>query len=575
MKSMLHRIYGREKGDRAFARLSTVLDSFSFESSSGEKDPFSQADTVLITYGDSLLRNGEQPLQTLHRFAGDYFQDVFSGIHILPFFPYSSDDGFSVEDFHAVRSDLGSWSDIQAIGGEFKLMVDLVANHVSAKSQWFQSYLSDEKGFDELAIEVDPAADLSAVTRPRALPLLTAYQKRSGRRVHLWTTFSADQIDLNYQSLDVLENMVRVLLFYISQGARIIRLDAIAYLWKRIGTACIHLPQTHDMVRLFRRILDLTAPGVTLVTETNVPHAENISYFGSGSDEAQMVYNFSLPPLLLYSLAKGNARVISDWVQTLAAPSARTTFFNFSASHDGIGVRPLEGILPASEIAWLADRVRRNGGFVSEKRNPDGTISPYELNITYLDALKNPAVLEDRLQIARFLASQAVVLALPGVPGVYIHSLLGSRNWAEGVCTTGRPRTINRERLSVDAVCAQLADPQRFRAQIFYPYLRMLRTRSHQPAFHPSAGMERLFLDERVFGLRRVCPDQTVYALTNFSSDTLSVGLPGEESHCMVTELLGGKPFKAGEIPIGAYETVWLTPKKVAIRLSSFRRSVA
>ncbi len=366
-----------------------------------------------------------------------------------------------------------------------------------------------------------------------------------------------------------------MLLFYVARRRGVIRLDAIAYLWKTDRHTCIHLPQTHDMVRLFRRILDLKAPGVTIVTETNVPHTENISYFGDGADEAQMVYNFSLPPLLLYSLAKGSARVISDWAQTLAAPSAGTAFFNFSASHDGIGVRPLEGILPASEIAWLADRVRQNGGLVSEKGNPDGGNSPYELNITFLDALKNPAVSEDPFQVARFLAAQAVVLALPGVPGIYIHSLLGSRNWAEGVCITGRARTINREQLSVDAVCAQLSDPQSIRAQVFRPYLRMLRTRSRQLAFHPSAGMEILHLDDRIFGMRRFCPDQTLYALTNFSSDTLSVGLPGEETHSTVIELLGGKAFKAGEVPIDAYETVWLTPKKVAIRLSNFRRSVA
>ena len=474
-----------------------------------------------------------------------------------------------------MRADLGTWEDIQAIGGEFKLMADLVANHVSAQSRWFQDYLAEKNGFRDLAIEVDPATDLSGVTRPRALPLLTAFTKRSGRLVHLWTTFSADQIDLNYQSLDVLEIMVRTLLLYVSQGAQIIRLDAIAYLWKQIGTPCIHLPQTHDMVRLFRRILDRVAPQVLLVTETNVPHDENISYFGNGSDEAQMVYNFTLPPLLLYSLTTGSTRVFSDWAQTLVSPSARTTFFNFSASHDGIGVRPLEGILPASEIAGLADRIRENDGLISEKRNPDGSISPYELNITYLDALKDPAISKDPFHIPRFLASQAVVLALPGVPGIYIHSLLGSRNWSGGVRMTGRARTINRERLSVDAVCAQLSDPRSIRAQVFHPYLHMIRTRIRQPAFHPSAGMEILPLDDRIFGVRRFCPDQTLYALTNFSTDTLTVCLPGEDAHSMVTDLLDGKRFKAGAIPIAAYETVWLAPKKLAKMLSNCRRSMA
>ena len=558
MKSILHRIYGREKGDRAYARLSVLLDTFSYESSCGEKDLFSESDTILISYGDSLLRKSEQPLQTLHRFAGDHFKDVFSGIHILPFFPYSSDDGFSVEDFHTVRSDLGSWKDIQAVGHDFKLMVDLVANHISAESQWFQSYLADEKGFRQLAIEVDPAVDLSGVIRPRALPLLTAFEKRSGRRVHLWTTFSADQIDLNYQSLDVLENMVRTLLFYVFRKARIIRLDAIAYLWKQIGTPCIHLPQTHDMVRLFRRILDLTAPGVTLVTETNVPHAENVSYFGNGADEAQMVYNFTLPPLLLYSLATGSARIFSDWARNLSTPTTRTAFFNFTASHDGIGVRPLEGILPSSQIAWLANRVVLNGGQVSERLNLDGSNSPYELNVTYLDALKDPACPEDPLHISRFLASQAVALALAGVPGVYIHSMLGSQNWTEGVRLTGRARTINRERLSAEAVCKELADRRSLRARIFYPYLKMIRIRIRQPAFHPAAGMRVLNLDDRVFAVKRFCPKQTLFAVTNFSADSLSVTLPAGKDSPFMCDLISGNCFGSGSIPMAAYQTAWL-----------------
>ncbi len=559
MKSILHRIYGRKKGDAAFIRLSAVLDSFSHKPSAGGRDLFTEEDIILITYGDTLLRKEEPPLKVLYRFACDHFKGVFSCIHILPFFPFSSDDGFSITDFQAVRADLGRWDDIRTIGGEFKLMVDLVANHVSAESRWFQFYLAEEKGFRELAIETDPAADLSLVTRPRTLPLLTAFEKRSGLQVHLWTTFSPDQIDLNYHSLDVLEGMVRTLLFYVARGARIIRLDAIAYLWKQIGTPCIHLPQTHDMVRLFRRILDLTAPGVTLVTETNVPHDENTSYFGNGADEAQMVYNFTLPPLLLYSLATGNARVFSDWARKLATPTERTAFLNFTASHDGIGVRPLEGILPSSKIKWLAERVRLNGGQVSERRNPDGSTSPYELNVTYLDALKDPACPEDRLHISRFLASQAVALAISGVPAVYIHSILGSQNWIDGVRLTGRARTINRARLSDEAVGKELADQRSLRARIFYPYLKMIRIRTRQPALHPSAGMQVLNLDDRVFAVKRFCPQQTLFAVTNFSADPLTVTLPARKNSALLGDLLSGERFGAGLIPLSAYQTVWLT----------------
>lgn len=513
----------------------------------------------MITYGDTLFRDGQPPLQTLHHFCRDYLNAAFSTVHILPFFPFSSDDGFSINDFFAVRYDLGTWADIRAIGNDFKLMVDLVVNHVSARSRWFKSYLSGGRGFEQLAIEVDPQTDLSGVTRPRALPLLTRFEKSNGQPVHVWTTFSDDQIDLNYDSLDVLENMVRCLLFYVENGARIIRLDAIAYLWKQIGTPCIHLPQTHDMVRLFRKILDLVAPEVVLITETNVPHVENLSYFGNGADEAQMVYNFTLPPLLLYAMVSGSARLFSDWAESLKAPSHKTTFFNFTASHDGIGVRPLEGILPAREIATLVDRVRQNGGNVSEMHLFDGSRRPYELNITYIDALKDPDIHIDPLHIDRFLASQAVALTLPGMPAVYIHSLLGSRNWTEGVQKTGRPRTINRERLSVETVENALADSHSFRSRLFFPFLDMIRIRNDQPAFHPLSEMQVLRLDNRVFAVKRHCSQQTLFALVNFSADCLDVLLPDHKSQNVLTDLISGTQYEGRTISIQPYDRLWLT----------------
>ena len=558
MRSILQNIYGNPKGDLAFSRISVILDAFLEKNQPGKTTPFSESDTILITYGDSVLREGEPSLQTLHHFLDSHADDLFSGLHILPFYPYSSDDGFSITDFFNVRSELGSWADIGSLGKRFRLMVDLVANHISADNSWFKKYLADQKGFENLAIEVDPSTDLSMVSRPRSQPLLTEFIKRSDRRVHLWTTFSADQVDLNYHSLDVLENMVQVLLFYVSQGAKIIRLDAIAYLWKEIGTACIHLPQTHGMVRLFRSILDRVAPQVALVTETNVPHDENIRYFGSGHDEAQMVYNFTLPPLLLHALATGGARVLSKWLMTLSAPFPETTFLNFTASHDGIGVRPLEGILPPSEINELADRVCRNGGRVSSRSCTNGSKRPYEFNITYFDALKDPGVANDPFHVARFLASQAVALVLPGVPAVYIHSLLGSRNWAAGVDATGQARTINREKLSADTIALELANPQTIRARVFQGYRKMIRIRVRQPAFHPGAGMQVHHLDDRVLAIQRLCQDQTLYALTNLSSERLTIALPIAGKDIDLIYLRGGGRFKTQAITMYPYEVLWL-----------------
>jgi sucrose phosphorylase len=555
VKRILDRIYGEEKGNRALKRIRALIENFPVKKSQ-KTGYFSQEDVVLITYGDTLNRPGETPLQTLHAFAQKYLKDSISNIHFLPFFPFSSDDGFSVMDFFSINPELGSWEDVSRFEEHFQLMFDFVINHFSAKSEWFQSYLGGKTGYEEFAIAVDPSTDLSMVTRPRSLPLLTEFKKSNGQTVHLWTTFSEDQIDFNYKSLDLLEKMIEALLFYVKQGATILRLDAIAYLWKEIGTNCIHLRQTHDMVKLFRTILDIVAPDVMLITETNVPHSENISYFGDGKDEAQMVYNFTLPPLLFYCFAKEDAGALSNWARDLQLESDSTTFFNFTASHDGIGVRPLEGILPQKEIAGLAEIVKANGGQVSYKRNPDGSDSPYELNITYIDAILAD---KDSNQAQKFLAAQAIQYALPGVPATYIHSLLGSRNWLEGVTQTGRARTVNREKLQVEDVESELNDANSFRSRTFFPYLNLIQTRKKQPAFHPGARFEILDINAKVFAIKRQSEDQTLVALTNISSKPIPVSLQGSGLSGQMTDLLTGAKIKLDSFELKPYQYVWLS----------------
>lgn len=557
IKQLLKKTYGKEKANLALAKIKSIMEKFP-ASQKRKTEYFSQEDIILITYGDTLKKDGEMPLTTIHEFSYKFLKGTFSHIHFLPFFPFSSDDGFSVVDFLTVDRKLGSWIDIESAGADFKLMFDLVLNHISAKSKWFEFYLQEKKGFKELAIEVDPSIDLSAVTRPRSLPLLTKVKKQSGKTVHVWTTFSADQIDLNFKSIDVLEKMVEALLFYVHKGACIIRLDAIAYLWKEIGTNCIHLNQTHDMVKLFRLILDYVAPHVMILTETNVPHDENISYFGDGNNEAQMVYNFTLPPLLLYSFIKEDASVLSNWAKGLGYNSDSNTFFNFTASHDGIGVRPLEGILPAKEIELLVETVKNNGGRVSYKKNSDGSQSPYELNITYVDALLNTKIDHDRYHAQRFLASQAIQYVLPGVPATYIHSLLGSRNWEDGVRFTKMARTINREKLQKNAVISELADVKTFRSRIFHPYINLIKARKAQPAFHPNAGFEILSIDPKIFAIVRYGKNQTIYTLTNISSSQVSCTLKGGGVPLKMKDLLTGASLSVDSLRLNPYQFIWL-----------------
>jgi glycosidase len=558
IQGILNDVYGETTGKAAFDKIFPIIKSH-LDRKGRKRTGFSQEDVFLIIYGDTLKKTGEAPLETLYRFAVNRFKDVFSTIHILPFFPFSSDDGFSVIDFFEVDPDLGNWEDIQRMGREFRLMFDFVLNHVSSKSPWFQNYLDERPQYKDLAIEVDPSTDLSQVTRPRSSPLLTQFDKTSGDTVYLWTTFSADQIDLNYKSLDVLEKMIKALLFYVKSGAGVIRLDAIAYLWKEIGTSCIHLRQAHQLVQLFRKILDVAAPDVLLITETNVPHQENVSYFGDGKNEAQMAYNFTLPPLLLYTFIQENAGALSQWADCLRISSPDSTFFNFTASHDGIGVRPLEGILARAEIEKLMAMVKENGGEVSYKRNPNGSQSPYELNITYIDALLNPANKNDPWHIPRFLASQAIQLVLPGVPAIYIHSILGSRNWQAGVRQTQNKRAVNREKLQIQDVLMKLKDPESFRSRIFYQFVHMIKTRKKQPAFHPKADFEILNIDPKVFVVTRRSVRQTIYTVTNISSGIAKVSLSDANAPAAMKDLITGNDFRTDELTLNPYQFLWLS----------------
>lgn len=549
----LHQLYSHDAAENTYRRLMEALGSLKLPVRPFESY-FSERDVTLITYGDTLYQDEEKPLQTLRRFVSDYLKSVVSTVHILPFYPYSSDDGFSVIDYYAVDENLGTWDDIEQISREFKMMFDAVINHMSSQSPWFTGFLADDPAYRGLFFTESPGTDLSGVTRPRTTPLLTEFTKTSGAAVHLWTTFSADQIDLDYRSPETLLRIVDVLLFYVQHGAQVIRLDAIAYMWKEVGTSCIHLPETHAIIQLFRAVLDHAAPHVILITETNVPHEENISYFGNGTNEAQMVYNFTLPPLLLYSIITGGVHKLAAWMNTLSTPSPQTTFFNFTASHDGIGVRPVEGILEPSELERLVHHVQNNSGRISYKNNPDGSRSPYELNITYVDAIGGVDGPSD-VQIRRFMLSQAVKFALAGVPAVYIHSLLGSHNNIEGMLRTGHNRTINRARLDARLIRGELNDPTSFRGRIFRMHVELLNARSKSPAFHPKAEQKATALHNgRVLMLEREAETEKIVALYNFTGQPQAVQLAIPPA----VDLLTGKPFPDGAVTLAPYAFYWL-----------------
>ncbi len=568
-------LYGKDAANRLWSQLRARLADFRqrnphlLEAMPSPEERLTERDAILITYGDQIRTPKRLPLQTLADFLETHLQDAISGVHLLPFFPYSSDDGFSVIDYRQVDPRLGTWDDVARIGGKFRLMFDAVINHVSRQSAWFQAFLRGEAPYTDYFIVVDPNTDLSMVVRPRALPLLTPVETAQGTK-YVWTTFSEDQIDLNYANPQVLLEIIDVLLFYVERGAEIIRLDAIAYLWKEIGTPCIHLPQTHRVVKLFRAVLDAVAPGTLLITETNVPHGENISYFGDGTDEAQLVYNFALPPLVLHAFHTGSARRLTEWAATLETPSPSTTFFNFIASHDGIGVMPARGLLSEAEIQALVDRTLAHGGTVSYKTNQDGSKSVYELNTTLFDILNDPDAPQPEVDVRRFLASQVIMLSLAGVPGIYVHSLFGSRNCHTCVARTGHARSINREKFYQKALEAELAAPTSLHRQVFYGYLNLLRWRREHSAFHPNGGQRVLPLHDALFTVVRTAPvgEGTVLCLVNVSPRTqvahLDLAVWDLPPAPAWRDLIGGKMYLPTgtrlSVPIKGYQALWLVP---------------
>jgi len=580
IRQQLDYLYGIE-GDQTWVKLQNLIKEFQSRNPNlvGDEFHLDEKDAILITYGDQFQETDRRNLQSLSDFLNNHFGDSINRVHILPFYPFSSDDGFSVIDFRQVDPDIGTWEDISSLANNFQLMFDVVINHISRESTWFQAFKRGEEPYKDYFITVDPAIDLSSIFRPRALPLLTPVETNGGE-VYVWTTFSEDQIDLNFANPKVLLEIVDLLLFYVEHGARLIRLDAIGYVWKFIGTSSLNLPQAHSFVKIIRGVLNIAAPQTGIITETNVPHEENIKYFGEpvedknlkgkplNGDEAQMVYQFSLAPLILHSFICGDITVLTKWARTLKVPYQTTAYFNFIASHDGIGVMPAEGLLTDDEIKALVGRALLHAGEVSYKTNSDGSKSVYELNITLFDALNNPAQENPDLDVKRFLASQAIMLSLAGVPGIYIHSLFGSRNCISCVNDTGRARSINREKFDFDELRTRLDDHNNIHTKVFLGYKELLKIRRNQAAFHPGAPQQVLESNQQVFTILRSDLNQKTHilCLVNISPehqdvmiDLISLGIQKVDS---LLDLLDDKSYISdkGKITLvmEGFQVMWL-----------------
>jgi sucrose phosphorylase len=538
------------------------------------KERFTEKDIILITYGDVLQGGEVSPLATLHKIVNTYNAGVINTLHILPFFPYSSDRGFSIKDFSSVDPRLGTWQNIREISSQYQLMFDGVLNHTSSESKAFKEFLNDHKFYRHFFISYNSPNDLtpdqrSKIFRPRTSDILTEFKTINGPR-YVWTTFSADQIDLNFRHPSVLMRVIEGLLFYVRQGANMLRLDAVTYIWAEPGTECVHLPETHEVVKLLRDVMNTVAPSVALITETNVPHEDNISYFGNGHDEAHMVYNFALPPMVLHTFYREDTTAITKWAGTLKNPSNTATFFNMLDTHDGVGLMGVKGILPQEDIDFIVQSAKERGGLISYKTTANHTEEPYEINSTWWNAINGDDSEEDlAFQVKRYTASRSLFMVIQGVPASYIHGLLGTPNDYNLAKKTGVNRDVNRGTVDIEKLAKAYKNPKSKNALLRKNNIRLALIRIKQRAFHPHGDQRVLMVSPFVFAVFRTSPEgnQHILAMTNVTNNACSVEILWDElsvgeSHWF--DLVSKKEWQAKNkklfITFEPYDVIWLKP---------------
>lgn len=564
VRAHLEMVYGEE---RAGQLLDPVIEAMRYQGAVQEPAPYQnywdETDCWLITYATSVDAPGQPGLPTLVAFCDEHLSGVINGIHVLPFYPFSSDDGFAVIDYLSVDEKAGQWSHVDELSGKYRLMADLVINHASSQSEWFENFIARKDPGKDYFKETPPDEDISRVVRPRSTPLRHRVETADGER-WVWCTFGPDQVDLDFGNPEVLIRFVEIIRFYLEHGVRVLRLDAVAFLWKEPGTSCLHDQKTHEIIKLLRTLIDFFDPSVMIITETNVPNRDNLTYFGN-SNEAHAIYNFSLPPLLIYTLLTGNCRHLKTWMMSMPPARHGTTYFNFIASHDGIGLRPADGLLTLAERSELLETLTGFGGKISLRTGPDGAAHPYEVNISLIDALAGTVEGADEHQLQRFLCAHAIMMALEGIPAIYIHSFLGTPNDLKGVARTGQYRSINRRVWARDELTDLLDDPDSVQARVLDGLGQLLRIRRAQPAFHPNAIQFTLQLGLEIFGVWRQSMNrhQDIFCINNVTNQTREVELENINLVSTSTwrDLLSGDLIEEGQhhLELAPYQSAWLT----------------
>ncbi len=429
----------------------------------------------LITYVDRLSNGG---FNALHSLLKGPLAGIFGGVHLLPFFTPmdGTDAGFDPTDHTQVDARLGTWEDVQALGGTTDLVADLIVNHISSSSPQFLDFL--EKGPDSqyadmfLTFErVFPRgareSDLLRIYRPRPSLPFSPITLLSGERKLLWTTFNPEQVDIDVRHPQAEAYLGSILRKFQAAGIKIIRLDAVGYAIKKPGTNCFMIPET------FEFITELTEKahklGIDVLVEIHSHYLKQIEI----AHRVDWVYDFALPPLVLHALFKSDARPLARWLSI--SPRNAVTVLD---THDGIGVIDAgadsdgaPGLLSPGEIDNLVETVHRRSRGQSKRATgaAASNLDLYQVNCTFLDALGG--------REAEYLIARSLQFFAPGIPQVYYVGLLGGGNDMELLARTGVGRDINRHYYTPAEIEAALERP------LVQKQMELIRLRNTHPAF--------------------------------------------------------------------------------------------
>ena len=519
----------------------------------------SEKTSLVISYGDNIYSSQSSSMKIFQKFFQKNLEKLFDTIHFLPFYPSSSDSGFAVKDHYQIDKKIGNWSDLKKISKSKKIMADVVINHASARGLWFKNFLKRKKPGKDYFLTVNSKFNTSKVVRPRDHKLLKKI-KIFEKNDYLWRTFSPDQIDLNFKNPSVLLRFIKIIIYLINNGVTIFRLDAIAYLWKQNGTKCINLSQTHEIIKLLRVVTSLLNVQTLIITETNLPEKENLSYFGK-NNEANWVYNFSLPPLLIHAFLFENSSYLNQWSRKLPSTKHGNCYLNFIASHDGIGIRPTEGILNEKTLSSFLKRLKKNGSKFSYRKVQNKSKKVYEANITVFDALrKSDFDPKGLFFLERYVSAHAIMISFEGIPAVYLNSLFGKSNDEAKYIITGNNRDVNRYKWNFNNITTKLRD-KKSKQSIFYRNIgALLEIKRKQKAFHPNASRININLGPKIFCFKRISKDkkQSIICMTNLSS---KIQTPNFKKIGNYRDLLNSNlKFREGtSLILKPFQTVWLT----------------